>query len=126
VSEWMHSLYGAIRVERLSPPVASRLMAYVTTALYSGLATSDRALPPLTGVLNGMPNLPAVDDPSDFDGTIAAVAAERVVVDSFLKESLPTTRAALSRLADSLVQARVALGVSSDIQLRSTELGTRI
>src|SRR5688500_10259179 len=38
VSEWMHTMYGAIRVERLSPPVASRLMAYASTALYSGLA----------------------------------------------------------------------------------------
>ncbi|MDF2774090.1 MAG: hypothetical protein K0S86_3587, partial [Geminicoccaceae bacterium] len=39
----MHSLYGAVRVERLSPPVASRLTAYASAALYSGLAAADSA-----------------------------------------------------------------------------------
>ena len=28
VLEWAHTMYGVIRQERLSPPVASRLMAY--------------------------------------------------------------------------------------------------
>ena len=49
VSEWMHTLYGAIRAERLSPPVASRVMAYATTALYSGLSSTERGLRPLSG-----------------------------------------------------------------------------
>ncbi|MGH7618263.1 MAG: hypothetical protein ACREPM_13645, partial [Gemmatimonadaceae bacterium] len=34
VAEWMHELYGAVRVEQLSPPVASRLFAYATVGLY--------------------------------------------------------------------------------------------
>ena len=37
VAAWVRALYGVIRVERLSPPVASRLTAYATTALYAGL-----------------------------------------------------------------------------------------
>src|SRR5215208_1416811 len=60
VSEWMHTLYGVIRAERLSPPVASRLMAYASAALYSGLATANPDMPAIEGRLNGFPTLPAV------------------------------------------------------------------
>src|SRR5687767_12486048 len=112
VSEWMHTMYGAIRVERLSPPVASRLMGYVSTALYSGLAAVDPALEPLAGRLNGFPVLPTVPDRRAHDATLVAVAAERVVLDSLLRDALPTTRAALARLADSLARSRDSAGVS--------------
>lgn len=126
VSEWMHTYYGAIRVERLSPPVASRLMAYASSALYSGLAAAMPSMKPLTGQLNGFPELLTPDRPNDLDPTVTAAAAERVVVDSLLREALPTTRAALGRLADSLTEARVAAGTSEDVRSRSEEIGRQI
>jgi hypothetical protein len=126
VSEWMHTMYGAIRVERLSPPVASRLMAYASTALYSGLAAVDPALEPLAGRLNGFPSLPAPSDRRAHDATLVAVSAERVVLDSLLRDALPTTRAALARLADSLARSRDSLGVSAAVRTRSHDLGTQI
>ena len=42
---WANALYGVMRVERLSPPVASRLSAYAMTALYAGIAAAHPALP---------------------------------------------------------------------------------
>ena len=126
VSEWMHTMYGAIRVERLSPPVASRLMGYVSAALYSGMAAGTPAMAPLEGAINGFPTLPRPVRAADVDPTITAVSAERVVVDSLLREALPTTRAALARLADSLAQARVAAGATESIRSASEELGARI
>lgn len=126
VSEWVHSLYGAIRVERLSPPVASRLTAYAATALYAGLAASDHSMAPLDGVLNGVPAFARDDTPSATDGTLVAVAAERAVLDDLLLEALPTTRAALHRLADSLTDARVAHGISAHVRAQSDALGARI
>jgi membrane-associated phospholipid phosphatase len=126
VSEWMHTMYGAIRVERLSPPVASRLMAYVSTALYSGMAAGTPGMTPLQGIVNGFPELPRPEAGADIDPTMTAVAAERVVIDSLLREALPTTRAALARLADSLAQARVAGRPGEAVTGRSEELGRRI
>jgi membrane-associated phospholipid phosphatase len=126
VSEWMRTLFGAIRVERLSPPVASRLMAYASTALYAGLASASRALPPLEGALNGLPALPGPEPGQPHDGALTAIAAERVVLDSLLWEALPTTRAALAGLADSLQLARVADGMDDRVRARSEELGRRI
>lgn len=126
VSEWMHSLYGAVRVERLSPPVASRLFAYATVGLYSGMAGANPKLPSLTGRLNGLAQLPRGDSTQTYDETLAAVATERLVLDSLFRDGLPTTRSALDRLADSLSTARVAEGVNEAVRTRSDELGRRV
>jgi membrane-associated phospholipid phosphatase len=129
LSEWMHVLYGAIRTERLSPPVASRLAAYASAALYAGVRAGsppDTLLPPLERAVNDLPPLPSVADPRSVDATLVAVAAERAVLDGLLAEGLPTTRASVGRLADSLVAARVALGVRDGVRARSDSLGRAI
>jgi hypothetical protein len=126
IAEWMHALYGAVRVERLSPPVASRLFAYATVGLYSGMAGANHALPPLAGKLNGLTGLPRGDSSQPYDETLTAVAAERVILDSLFRDGLPTTRSALDRLADSLTTARTHTGVASATVTRSTELGRQI
>ncbi len=126
IAVWVRTLYGAIRVERLSPPVASRLTAYAATALYAGLAAVDSMLPALDGTLRGIPHLPRAARPLEHDGTLVAVAAERAVLDSLLQEALPTTRAAFGRLADSMSADRVVHGVSAAVRARSDSLGARI
>lgn len=126
VSQWIRTWYGAVRVERLSPPVASRLLAYATTALYAGMAATDPSLPTPAGRMNGLDALPVPVRARDHDATITAVEAERVVMDSLFAEALPTTRASLARLADSLVEAQVARGVSARTRARSEELGRSI
>jgi membrane-associated phospholipid phosphatase len=126
VSEWVHSLYGVIRVERLSPPVASRLTAYATMALYGGVSAVHNGLTPLSRIVRGMYALPRAERAGDVDATLVAVAAERVVLDTLLREALPTTRASLSRLADSLVATRTSAGVSAAVHAASDSLGRRI
>jgi hypothetical protein len=126
MSEYVHTLYGTIRVERLSPPVASRIAGYATTALYAGLAAVRPSLTPLDVVLPQLPALPKAERAADFDATVVAVAAERAVLDALLGDALPTTRAQLARLADSLVQDRTDHGVSADRRVRSDSLGAAI
>jgi hypothetical protein len=126
MAEWMHTLYGAIRAERVSPPVASRFMAYAAVGLYAGLAATNPKLPPLTGVLNGLPELPEGDPGRRYDGTMTAITAERLVLDSLLREALPTTKASISRLVDSIGRARIAQGIGEDVRSASEDLGRRI
>jgi hypothetical protein len=127
ISEWMRTMYGVMRVERLSPPVASRMLTYATSALYSGLAAGNPGMKPLNGVLNGFPELPKAETPREYDGTLTGIAAQRVVLDSMLREALPTTQAAVARLADSLEAARVTEhGLRETVRAQSVELGRRI
>jgi len=122
----MRNYYGLIRAERISPPVASRVLAYAAVALYEGLATGSPELQTLAGQLNGLDSLPHPDPNRRYDPVLVALAAERTVLDSLFAEGLPATRAALSVLADSLQAARVALGIAGVVRQDSRELGERI
>jgi hypothetical protein len=126
ISDLTRTLYGLVRVERLSPPVASRLYAYASTALYLGMSSADPARPEVKGLFNGLPEMPRAARMGEVDPTLTGLAAERVALDSLLRDALPTTRSAVSRLTDSLVAARVGTGVSESVQRASRDLGERI
>lgn len=126
VSEWMHTLYGVVRSERIGPPVASRMLGYLSLALYEGMAAATPGMPTLAGSVNGIATLPEADPGQRYDATVVAVAAERAALDSFMVAALPSTRAALGALADSLLAARTGLGLDPEVVERSLELGRQI
>jgi hypothetical protein len=122
----MRHYYGLIRAERISPPVASRVLAYAAVALYEGLASASPELRSLGGQLNGLDSLPRPDPARRYDPILIALTAERVVLDSLFAEGLPATRAALATLADSLETARIAKGISRPVQADSRDFGQRL
>lgn len=126
VSDLTRTLYGVVRVERLSPPVAARLYAYASTALYLGMASADPARPDVKDLFNGLPEIPRANRAGEVDPTLTGLAAERILLDSMLRDALPTTRSAVARLTDSLVAARVGTGVREPVQAASRDLGERI
>ena len=126
VAEWMRNYYGLVRAERISPPVASRVLAYASVALYEGLAIATPGMHSLAGKVNGLDSLPRPDASRRYDPVIVAIAAERKVLDSLFVEALPATRAALATLSDSLENARLQLGGPMKVRESSRELGERI
>lgn len=126
VSEWMRHYYGLIRAERISPPVASRVLAYAAVALYEGLATASPGLVSLAGQLNGLDSLPRPEPGRRYDPILVALSAERAVLDSLFVEGLPATRAALATLGDSLEAARIAVGIPNAVRVDSRDLGERL
>jgi hypothetical protein len=126
VAEWMRNYYGLVRAERISPPVASRVLAYAAVALYEGLAAGSPELVSLVGQLNGLDSLPRPSPNKRYDPILVALAAERAVLDSLFVEGLPATRAALANLADSMESARLALRVPNVVQVDSRDLGERL
>lgn len=126
VSEWMHTLYGVVRSERIGPPVASRMLAYLSLAIHEGLAAVTPGMPSLAGVVNGIPELPAAEAGAEYDPTLVAVEAERAVLDSFMVAALASSRSTVGGLADSLTADRIGTGLDPEIVERSLELGRRI
>jgi hypothetical protein len=126
VSEWMRHYYGLIRAERISPPVASRVLAYAAVGLYEGLAAASPGLVSLAGQLNGLDSLPRPNPARRYDPILVALAAERAVLDSLFVEGLPATRSALATLADSLEDARIAMGIPEAVRADSRDLGARV
>lgn len=126
IAEWMQNYYGLIRAERISPPVAARVLAYAAVALYEGVVSATPSLRSLAGQLNGLDSLPRPAPGQLYDPSLVSLASEKTVLDTLFEEGLPGTKAALTTLTDSLAGARTALGIPADVQERSRELGNRI
>jgi hypothetical protein len=126
IAEWMRNYYGLVRAERISPPVAARVLAYASIALHEGLATSAPGVRSLAGRLNGLDSLPRPEAGKRYDPVLVALAAEKKVLDSLFVEALPATRAALATLTDSLEKARLQHNSALNVRESSRELGGRI
>lgn len=126
IAEWMRNYYGLIRAERISPPVASRVLAYAAVGLYEGLAAGSPGLHSLAGQLNGLDSLPRPDPARRYDPILTALAVERTVLDSLFVEGLPATRSALATLSDSIEKARLSIGIAANVRRDSRDLGHRL
>lgn len=124
VAQWMRSSLASVRSERLGPPVASRISAYASLALFEGYASDARSgLRSLAGQLNGLAELPKVPEGTRVDGAIVAAVAERAVIDSLFRDGLASTRNTADSLAAAQVAARVAAGVSEEERAASETHG---
>lgn len=120
VAQWMRRSLAMVRTERLGPPVASRISAYASLALYEGYASDTRSsLRSLAGQLNGLTSLPAVPSGPPLDGPLVAAVAEKVVLDSLFRDGMPGTRRSIDSLADAQIAARIASGLSDADQVRA-------
>lgn len=116
VGGWLRTSLAFVRSERVGPPVAARISAYSSLALYEGYAAdSASGLRSLGGQLNGLPSLPSPKEP--VDGATAAAAAEQVVMDSLFRDGYASTR----RTIDSLAGAQIARRRSEGVGRRASE-----
>lgn len=127
VAQWTRSSLAFVRSERLGPPVAARISAYASLALFEGYAADARSgLRSLAGQLNGLAELPAPEAGEPVDGAIVAAVAERVVLDSLFRDGFASTRRTVDSLAAAQVAARTAAGVGEDERVRSEAHGTAL
>jgi membrane-associated phospholipid phosphatase len=118
VAQWLRTSLSFVRSERIGPPVAARISAYASLALYEGYAADSRSvLRSLGGQLNGLATLPSPAGPAD--GAIVAAEAERVVLDSLFRDGYPSTRRTIDSLAAAQIAAREALGARGALRDRS-------
>ena len=114
VAQWTRTSLALVRTERLGPPVASRISAYASLALFEGYAADPRSgLRSLAGQLNGLESLPAVPEGARVDGAIVAAVAERIVLDSLFRDGFAGSVRTIDSLATAQVEARAAAGVSA-------------
>ena len=127
VAQWARSSLALVRSERLGPPVATRISAYASLALFEGYAADPNSgLRSLAGQLNGLQAVPVADDDAPVDGAIVAAVAERVVLDSLFRDGFATTRTTIDSLSAAQVAARVAAGVDETQRARSEMHGTAL
>ncbi|MGH9870694.1 MAG: phosphatase PAP2 family protein [Candidatus Polarisedimenticolia bacterium] len=90
---WFDLLYDAIQTERLSPPVASRLIGYQGVALYESLVPGMYGRRQLTGQLNGLDGSGPRWVPGAHWPSVANAAMARMMRATFASASAPTLAA---------------------------------
>jgi hypothetical protein len=124
VAQWMRTSLAFARSERLGAPIAARISAYGSLALYEGYASDRRSpLRSLAGQLNGLAQLPPTPDHELMDGATVAAEAERVMLDSLYRDGFASTRRTIDSLAKAQVSAREAAGVNGTVRDRSLAHG---
>ena len=126
VTKWTASNYALARAERLSPPVASRVSAYASIALYEGWSAFSDSLRTLAGQLNGLDSLPQPPKGKRYDPALVGVEAQTTVLRELYKDGFASTQVAITVLHDSLVGARRQQGVSEGIALASQAYGAQV
>ena len=124
--EWVEVLYPLPKVERLSPPVAARMLSYAGLALYEGLQNSDPDMPSLGGRLRDLPEFPA-PGPGPHDWSVVAAEAERLVLSGLLNDyALPSTMVQIDTIAEGQIARRAAAGVTPETIDRSRDFAVSI
>ncbi len=119
VAQWLRSSLSFVRAERLGPPVAARISAYASVALFEGYAADTTSgLTSLSEQLNALTRLPKPQGGA-VDGAIVAAETERIVLDSLFRDGFASTRRTVDSLARSQIEGRVGAGVSPDVRDRS-------
>lgn len=123
VAKWTATHYALARAERLSPPVAARVSAYASIALYEGWAAFSDSLRSLGGQLNGLGEVPRPEPGGRYDPALVAMEAQTVVLRELYREGFASTGVAIAALRDSLLGVRTASGVGDEVRRRSLEYG---
>jgi membrane-associated phospholipid phosphatase len=124
--DWMNTYFAVARLERMSPPVASRVFAYSSVALYEAMAHDDPALRSLVGQLNGLDSLPTPAPGERLDWPSVATVAASEVLRSLLGEAMVSTQLKLLDVAERQLKDRTDRGVGARVREASAEYGVEL
>jgi len=129
VAQWLRTSLAFVRAERLGPPVAARISAFSSIAMYEAYAADPAAgvrLRSLAGQVNGLWRVPVPAKDAPIDGATAAAEALRVVLDSMFVEGFASTRRTIDSLAQAQIAARRDAGVNRALSERSAAHGRAV
>lgn len=125
VSTWYRLVLELIRhTPTMSPPVASRALAYIGTAAFEALASGDRRLKSLAGQLRDLAPLPT-RGPAAMDDAVILTATLDPLVRALFANTGPTGQHALDTLGKRL-GAQAADGVAQEVVAASRDHGAAL
>lgn len=112
---------GVMLHDIYSPPVASRIYAYITVAGYEAALHADRNYRSLAGQLHGLESLPQPDKTKVYDFSIASAAAVL-----HTGRSLVASESSIDRFQSQLLNEYRQAGVPDDVIDNSIDFGRRV
>jgi hypothetical protein len=120
VSEWMMDSWAAVRAAKLSPPVASRIYAYVGLALYEAGRHNANGAASIASRFHDFPSMPTPSQ-GKHDWRLASSAAAYAVVSDLFADENVEARAWERLVAEDAAAA--TRGVSDKVRSRSFDYG---
>ena len=121
--DWWNALFTFVASERLSPPDASRMYAYISVGLYEAQIAGTPDYLSLEGQLNGLTNLPRPDPKQVYDWQTTVTETIYLVQDGMLARYFPAGVSTLNKLYDKQMETRKAAGIPEDVIQRSKQYG---
>lgn len=104
-----------------SPPVATRIYAYVSVAAYEAARHQDSTLLSLAGQLNGLENIPQPDPQLEYCFPLASLQATLKTARVFL-----FSEDKLDEFYEVTIKENASSGLPDDVAQRSIEYGTKV
>ena len=121
--EWWNALFNFVESERLSPPDAARMFAYIATGIYEAQIGGAPNNVTLEGQLNGLQNLPRPEEGQVYDWQTCATETMYLVQDGMMARYFPAGVSTFNKLYDKQMGERQKGGVSDDVINRSKAYG---
>lgn len=123
--EWWELVYFHVAKQRIKPPVASRIYAYLGIAIYQSAVHGMEGYISLEGQVNGLKNLPQPDDNLEYDWPTVIHSTLYLVVDELLSRSVHADENSFLVMRDKHLENRRSV-ISTEVFERSTNFGTRL
>ncbi len=121
--EWWNALFAFVETERLSPPDAARMFAYISVGVYEAQICGTPDYLTLEGQLNGLSDLPRPEKGQIYDWTTCATETMYLVQDAMMARYFPAGVGVFNKLHDKQIEACKAAGVPDDVLERSRQYG---
>lgn len=124
--DWWDAMFQFVGTERLSPPDAARMYAYVSVGLYEAQIAGTPNYFTLEGQLNDLKGLPRPESGKEYDWQTCVTETMYLVQDGMLARYFPAGVSTLNKLYDSHIESRKAAGVSDEVLERSQAYGEEL
>lgn len=124
--DWWDALFQFVASERLSPPDAARMYAYISVGLYEAQIAGTENYYTLEGQLNDLKGLPRPEKGQVYDWHTCVTETMYLVQDGMLARYFPAGVSTLNKLYDKQMEERKAAGVSDEVIERSRAYGEEL
>lgn len=125
VGEWIDLSIGLITYERISPPKASRILAYSSIALYQGLYNGLDGYKTLSGQLNELDLNEEVKTDKELSWFVVGLTSQKIILEYLFKNTSPASLQQINDLYTSQVSIEKDKFSNSSID-ESIQLGENI
>ena len=124
--EWWDALFAFVSSERLSPPDASRMYAYIAVGMYEAQIAGSPDYLTLEGQLADLKGLPRPEKGQVYDWQTCVTETMYLVQDGMLARYFPAGVSTLNKLYDKQMEERKAAGVTDEVLERSKAYGEEL